>query len=372
MAHLVELGESWAPDADESSDEEVTNPFASYWMEGDSLAPPCQAEMEVVDKLLDMASVQAGDHLFDLGCGDGRIPLRAASRFGCRGTGVECEAKEAAQFRDYISRSGLGAQVQCVQGDLRQVDLSAASIIVTYLLPDAMMDIAGKLLDAVERGVTVVCNSWGIPDLKATETDACGNTTLLVYRRTPTTTAGQADISSSSSRSSSSSSSGGGGKIKARSLAAGFASFSENWSPRIAGVVNDMHLKLVKVQGEFVWHHHDAEDELFLVTKGRLYMGLREKCAESVDGVGDVGGKDRDTKTEADVDVDVDMEVKLVERWEVVEAGDFIIVPHGVEHCPRADEECEIILLEPAGTLNTGNVGDDAKTKRNLETIYDT
>jgi mannose-6-phosphate isomerase-like protein (cupin superfamily) len=341
--------------------------------------------MEVVDKLLDMSSVQAGDHLFDLGCGDGRIPLRAASRFGCRGTGVECEAKEAAQFREYIARSGLGAQVQCVQGDLREVDLSAASIIVTYLLPDAMMDIAGKLRDAVERGVTVVCNSWGIPDLTATETDACGNTTLLVYRRTPATKRGQVDISSSSSSSISSSSSSSsssinsssssssinsssGGKIKARSLAAGFASFSEHWSPRIAGVVNDMHLKLVKVQGDFVWHHHDDEDELFLVIKGRLQMGLRT-CAGSVDAMRESGGEDSVGKTEADVNVG--MGAKVVERWEVVEAGNFIIVPHGVEHCPRADEECEIILLEPTGTLNTGNMCDDAKTKHNLETIYD-
>jgi mannose-6-phosphate isomerase-like protein (cupin superfamily) len=98
-----------------------------------------------------------------------------------------------------------------------------------------------------------------------------------------------------------------------------FSVFSDYWSPRIAGEVNDSYVKLVKLQGEFVWHHHEIEDELFLVVKGRMLMRFR----------------DRDV-------------------W--VEPGEFIIVPHGVEHMPVAPEEAHVILLEPKSTLNTGNV----------------
>ena len=102
-------------------------------------------------------------------------------------------------------------------------------------------------------------------------------------------------------------------------LAEKFAQFSEHWSPKVAGEINDFQVKLVKVKGEFVWHHHDAEDELFLVVKGRLRMRFR----------------DRDV-------------------W--VEPGEFIIIPHGVEHLPVAEEETHIVLLEPKTTLNTGNL----------------
>jgi mannose-6-phosphate isomerase-like protein (cupin superfamily) len=104
-------------------------------------------------------------------------------------------------------------------------------------------------------------------------------------------------------------------------LAQKLALFSDYWHPRIVGELNDSHVKLVKVQGEFVWHHHDHEDELFLVLHGRLHMQFR----------------DRDV-------------------W--LEAGEFIIVPRGVEHRPVAPEECHLLLLEPKSTLNTGNVMD--------------
>jgi len=103
------------------------------------------------------------------------------------------------------------------------------------------------------------------------------------------------------------------------SLASKFATFSEHWSPRIVGELNGQHVKLVKFAGEFVWHHHDHEDEMFLVHRGRFRMQLRDR------------------------------EIAL-------HAGDFLIVPRGVEHRPVADEEVEVILFEPAGTLNTGNV----------------
>jgi len=107
-----------------------------------------------------------------------------------------------------------------------------------------------------------------------------------------------------------------------KNLDQAFASFTETWSPRVAGQVNNMMIKLAKFEGEFVWHHHETEDEMFLVHKGRLLMKFRD-------------------------------------RDEVINAGEFIIVPHGVEHCPVAlDGTCEVLLLEPATTVNTGNTDD--------------
>ena len=96
-------------------------------------------------------------------------------------------------------------------------------------------------------------------------------------------------------------------------------SFHDYWSPKIIGELNDSFVKLAKLKGEFVWHHHDAEDELFLVIKGTLLMKL----------------KDRDVH---------------------VEEGEFIIIPRGVEHLPVAEDEVHVLLLEPKTTLNTGNV----------------
>ena len=98
-----------------------------------------------------------------------------------------------------------------------------------------------------------------------------------------------------------------------------FALFHEHWSPRIVAELNESHIKLVKLQGEFVWHHHDNEDELFYVVKGRLLMKLRD---------GDV--------------------------W--IDEGEMIVIPKGVEHMPVAPEEVLVMLIEPKTTLNTGNV----------------
>ncbi|HEU5186349.1 MAG TPA: cupin domain-containing protein [Gemmatimonadaceae bacterium] len=98
-----------------------------------------------------------------------------------------------------------------------------------------------------------------------------------------------------------------------------FATFSEYWSPRIVAELNGQHVKLAKIRGEFIWHHHDHEDELFLVHRGRLRMEFRDRVVE-------------------------------------LRPGQMIVVPRGVEHRPVADEETEIVLFEPAGTLNTGNV----------------
>ncbi len=105
------------------------------------------------------------------------------------------------------------------------------------------------------------------------------------------------------------------------SIAEKFATIREHWSPKIVGELNGQHVKFVKFQGEFVWHHHDVEDEMFLVHRGGFRMEFRDHTVE-------------------------------------LAAGDFLIVPHGVEHRPVADDEVEVMLFEPAGTLNTGNATD--------------
>jgi mannose-6-phosphate isomerase-like protein (cupin superfamily) len=111
--------------------------------------------------------------------------------------------------------------------------------------------------------------------------------------------------------------------IRKVSLEGAFAGISEHWSPRIGGDINESQIKLAKFAGKFDWHHHEHEDELFLVIKGTMRMGLR------------------------DGDIDV-------------AAGEFIIVPKGVEHCPEAiSDECHVVLLEPRTTINTGNVVTD-------------
>jgi mannose-6-phosphate isomerase-like protein (cupin superfamily) len=104
--------------------------------------------------------------------------------------------------------------------------------------------------------------------------------------------------------------------------------FSEAWSPKIVGELNGQLVKLAKFQGPFVWHHHDHEDELFLVIKGRFRMEFRDRHI-----------------------------------W--LDTGDFLIVPRGVEHCPVAEEEAHVLLFEPASTLNTGNV----RNERTLEKL---
>ncbi len=114
-------------------------------------------------------------------------------------------------------------------------------------------------------------------------------------------------------------------------LADKLAQFSEYWSPKIVGELNGQLVKLVKFKGPFVWHHHDAEDELFYVVRGRFRMEFRDRA---------VG----------------------------VEQGEFIIVPRGVEHRPVADEPVEVMLFEPATTLNTGNVRNE-RTRDTLDRI---
>jgi mannose-6-phosphate isomerase-like protein (cupin superfamily) len=110
-----------------------------------------------------------------------------------------------------------------------------------------------------------------------------------------------------------------------------FSLFSDYWNPRILGELNDTHIKVVKLKGEFVWHHHDNEDELFLVVKGTLRMKFRGHEA-------------------------------------IVREGEFVIVPRGIEHLPVADEEVHLMLIEPKSTLNTGNITNE-RTVAQLERI---
>ena len=110
-----------------------------------------------------------------------------------------------------------------------------------------------------------------------------------------------------------------------------FSLFNEYWSPKIAGELNGQYVKLAKLKGEFVWHHHEDEDELFMVVKGKLTIKLK------------------------------DQDIELQE-------GQFFIIPRGVEHLPVAKEECHVILFEPKTVLNTGNTKNQ-KTVQKLETI---
>ncbi len=106
-----------------------------------------------------------------------------------------------------------------------------------------------------------------------------------------------------------------------------FSQFSDHWNPRIIGELNGQQVKAAKLKGEFIWHQHDHEDELFLVTKGKLKMEFRDKTIE-------------------------------------VQEGEFIIVPRGVQHKPVAEEEVELLLFEPASTVNTGNIENERTIKK--------
>ncbi|WP_413206351.1 cupin domain-containing protein [Rhodospirillum sp. A1_3_36] len=103
-------------------------------------------------------------------------------------------------------------------------------------------------------------------------------------------------------------------------LSAAFASFNEAWAPREGGRINDAQIRLAKLRGSFVWHHHEREDEMFLVVKGSMILHFRDASVP-------------------------------------LNTGDYIIVPRGMEHCPEAPEECHVLFVEPADTVNTGNVG---------------
>jgi mannose-6-phosphate isomerase-like protein (cupin superfamily) len=115
--------------------------------------------------------------------------------------------------------------------------------------------------------------------------------------------------------------------MQAINLARQFETLTEYWQPRIVGELNGQTVKVAKFHGEFVWHHHEHEDEMFLVLRGTLCMQFRDRVVD-------------------------------------VAPGEFLIVPRGTEHCPRADAECHVLLFEPATTLNTGNVVNERTVRR--------
>jgi mannose-6-phosphate isomerase-like protein (cupin superfamily) len=119
--------------------------------------------------------------------------------------------------------------------------------------------------------------------------------------------------------------------VETVSLSEKFDNFSDYFHPRVIGDLNDSQVKAVKLKGEFIFHHHDNEDELFLVVKGTLKMKFRDREA-------------------------------------LIRPGEFLIVPKGVEHCPVADEEVHLVLIEPKSTLNTGNITNE-RTVAQLERI---
>ncbi|MEO0584166.1 MAG: cupin domain-containing protein [Bacteroidota bacterium] len=115
--------------------------------------------------------------------------------------------------------------------------------------------------------------------------------------------------------------------IKKVNLQEKFETFSEYWTPKIVGELNNQHVKIAKFKGEFIMHHHENEDELFLVIKGT-------------------------------------MNIELVDQTLEINAGEFVVIPKGVKHKPYAKEEVEVLLFEPATTLNTGNETNDLTVKR--------
>jgi mannose-6-phosphate isomerase-like protein (cupin superfamily) len=107
------------------------------------------------------------------------------------------------------------------------------------------------------------------------------------------------------------------------------AKFSEHWAPKIIAQMNDYHFKLVKFQGEFVWHRHDDTDEVFIVLDGKMFIAFRDGCLE-------------------------------------LKAGEMFVVPKGIEHKPSAEKECRVMLVEPSGTINTGSAGGEMTADDNV------
>lgn len=163
-----------------------SNPLNHFWLEGDSLAPPCQAELDVVQGILDLAApfVQPHHTFYDLGCGDGRICTEATRRFSCRSVGCEIEPHLIERFKANVDLLGLRDKVQIVQGDLCDLDLEAVGVISIYLLPESVEMIKGKLVDALKRGSVLIFNTWGLKDLTPKVKVSCGfanNCNLFLY-----------------------------------------------------------------------------------------------------------------------------------------------------------------------------------------------
>jgi SAM-dependent methyltransferase len=141
----------------------------AVWIEGDSLAPPCGSEPYVVQRILAVAALQPTDVVFDLGCGDGRVCIAAAEAAGCAAVGVELEDELVTKAHLQIEAKGLGELVQITQGDLLELDLSRATVLVIYLLPEAMELLKPKLVDCLRRGVRIISQQWSIKGFEPSE-----------------------------------------------------------------------------------------------------------------------------------------------------------------------------------------------------------
>tara|TARA_B110000971_G_C19889460_1_gene444595 strand:- start:294 stop:836 length:543 start_codon:yes stop_codon:yes gene_type:complete len=157
---------------DEAND---INPFGSMWLEGDSLAPPCGAEPNACVRMLDQANITPNDVVYDLGCGDGRLCFEANSRGAKKCTGVEIIEEVADHFKQIILERKLGDEVVCVCGDLLDHDYKDATVLLIYLLPEALVLIEERvqlLLESSRKsgsGLRVICNTWGFQNIKEDE-----------------------------------------------------------------------------------------------------------------------------------------------------------------------------------------------------------
>ena len=170
-------------------------------------------------------------------------------------------------------------------------------------------------------------------------------------------------------------------------LPSAFSQISAPWQPHVAGELNGQLIKLVKFQGEFVWHHHDNEDEMFLVVKGQFRMDFlgeasgpkgqdsSERDSARLEAVPfqnrqltPAGKSARATQDKNNAGKSIRATQPADTRSVTIREGEFIIVPRGVEHKPVADEECWVMLFEPASTLNTGNVVNE-RTVRDLKRV---
>lgn len=157
-----------------------------HWMEGDSLAPPCQAEMDIVESILDFAQLNEESVLFDLGCGDGRICILGSQVYGCKSTGAEIEESLVEKFRSNVEKQKVGHLVTVEEGDLRELDLRGATHIIVYLLPESIEELTPMLCQAVNFGATLICNTWGPRSFQPVDKRLCGESsqvTLLKYNQ---------------------------------------------------------------------------------------------------------------------------------------------------------------------------------------------
>jgi SAM-dependent methyltransferase len=171
---------------EEGDEDEEQVPY--HWLEGDSLAPPCQTEYEIVETILQIVRPYVNEKsvLYDLGCGDGRICLAASQYLHCFSVGVEIESQLVERFKAKIKAKGLDFKVKALNQDLREIFLDDANVIVLYLLPESIELIRDKLLHCLSNNCVVLCNSWGLKGIQPISVTECGfanNVKLFLYTK---------------------------------------------------------------------------------------------------------------------------------------------------------------------------------------------